>query len=290
MIKKSTSRKVFELFNNLFMVAFSVITLYPFLYVLAASLSGDEFLLSGNFGIIPVGINFDAYKAVLSYPMLGRSYLNTILYTVIGTGINLVMTVLGAYPLARKELKGKKIITFMIVFTMFFSGGLIPTYLIVKSVGLYNTFWAMVVPNAIATYNLILMRTYFQNIPSEIEEAAQIDGYGYFSILAKIIIPLSVPSIATVGLFYAVAHWNSYFNALIYLKDQTLYPVQILLRQIVIQNSTEDIINSSTMGGVMFAENVKYAIIIVTALPIICVYPFIQRYFIKGLMVGSVKG
>lgn len=290
MIKKSIGRKVFELFNNLFMIVLSIITLYPFLYVLAASLSSDSFLISGNFGIIPEGLNFDAYKAVLSYPMLGRAYLNTVLYTVVGTAINLVMTVLGAYPLARQNLKGKKIITFLIVFTMFFGGGLIPTYLVVQRVGLYNTFWAMVIPNAIATWNLILMRTYFQSIPAEIEEAALIDGYGYFSILARIIVPLSVPSIATVGLFYAVAHWNSYFPALIYLKSQELYPVQILLRQIVIQNSTEGVADSSTMGGVMFAENIKYAIIIITALPIICIYPFIQRYFIKGLMVGSIKG
>ena len=290
MLKKSTSRKIFEIFNTLFMIAFSAITLYPFLYVLAASLSSDEFFLSGNFGIIPDGINFDAYKAVLSYPMLGRSYLNTILYTVVGTAINLVLTILGAYPLARKDLKGKKLITFLIVFTMFFSGGLIPNYLVVQKTGLYDTFWAMVIPNAIATWNLILMRTYFQSIPNEIEEAALIDGYGYFSILVKIIVPLSVPSIATVGLFYAVAHWNSYFNALLYLQSKELYPVQILLRQIVIQNSTDDITNSATMGGVMFAENIKYATIIITALPIICVYPFIQKYFIKGIMVGSVKG
>jgi len=290
MLKKSTSRKIFEIFNNLFMIAFSAITLYPFLYVLAASLSRDDFFLSGNFGIIPDGINFDAYKVVLSYPMLGRSYLNTILYTVAGTAINLVLTVLGAYPLARKDLKGKKIITFLIVFTMFFSGGLIPNYLVVQNTGLYDTFWAMVIPNAIATWNLILMRTYFQSIPNEIEEAALIDGYGYFSILVKIIVPLSIPSIATVGLFYAVAHWNSYFNALLYLQSQELYPVQILLRQIVIQNSTNEITDMSTMGGVMFAENIKYAIIIITALPIICVYPFIQKYFIKGIMVGSVKG
>jgi len=290
MLKKSTSRKIFEIFNTLFMIAFSAITLYPFLYVLAASLSSDEFFLSGNFGIIPDGINFDAYKAVLSYPMLGRSYLNTILYTVVGTAINLVLTILGAYPLARKDLKGKKLITFLIVFTMFFSGGLIPNYLVVQKTGLYDTFWAMVIPNAIATWNLILMRTYFQSIPAEIEEAALIDGYGYFSILVKIIVPLSVPSIATVGLFYAVAHWNSYFNALLYLQSKELYPVQILLRQIVIQNSTDDITNSATMGGVMFAENIKYATIIITALPIICVYPFIQKYFIKGIMVGSVKG
>ena len=290
MLKKSTSRKIFEIFNTLFMIAFSAITLYPFLYVLAASLSRDDFFLSGNFGIIPDGINFDAYKAVLSYPMLGRSYLNTILYTVVGTAINLVLTILGAYPLARKDLKGKKLITFLIVFTMFFSGGLIPNYLVVQNTGLYDTFWAMVIPNAIATWNLILMRTYFQSIPAEIEEAALIDGYGYFSILVKIIVPLSVPSIATVGLFYAVAHWNSYFNALLYLQSKELYPVQILLRQIVIQNSTDDITNSATMGGVMFAENIKYATIIITALPIICVYPFIQKYFIKGIMVGSVKG
>jgi len=162
--------------------------------------------------------------------------------------------------------------------------------LVVQKTGLYDTFWAMVIPNAIATWNLILMRTYFQSIPAEIEEAALIDGYGYFSILVKIIVPLSVPSIATVGLFYAVAHWNSYFNALLYLQSKELYPVQILLRQIVIQNSTDDITNSATMGGVMFAENIKYATIIITALPIICVYPFIQKYFIKGIMVGSVKG
>ena len=190
MLKKSTSRKIFEIFNTLFMIAFSAITLYPFLYVLAASLSSDEFFLSGNFGIIPDGINFDAYKAVLSYPMLGRSYLNTILYTVVGTTINLVLTILGAYPLARKDLKGKKLITFLIVFTMFFSGGLIPNYLVVQKTGLYDTFWAMVIPNAIATWNLILMRTYFQSIPAEIEEAALIDGYSYFSILVKIIVPL----------------------------------------------------------------------------------------------------
>jgi putative aldouronate transport system permease protein len=224
-----------------------------------------------------------------------RGYRNTIFYTVVGTVINLFLTTLAAYPLSRRDLPGRNIFMFLITFTMFFHGGLIPTYLVVKGLGMVDTFWALVIPNAIATYNLIVMRTYFQtSIPWELQEAALIDGCSNTRLLLKIILPLSKPIIAVMVLFYAVMHWNAFFNALIYLRDEELYPLQLILREILIMNQTSLSDDASIQFGMdeklLLAESIKYALIIVASVPVLIMYPFVQRHFVKGVMIGSIKG
>jgi putative aldouronate transport system permease protein len=291
---KSKSRLVFEVGNFIFMILMCVVMVYPFLFVLAASFSDGNLVSRGMIGIIPKGFNLDSYRAVLSYKHIWTGYRNTLLYTAAGTTINLVLTIAGAWPLSRKQFFGRGVFTFIIAVTMFFSGGLIPTFLVIRSYRMLNTFWAMVLPGAISTWNMIIMRTFFQNLPTELEEAAIIDGCSDMGILVRIVLPLSTASVMTIGMFYAVGHWNAWFNALIYLRDQERYPLQLWLRMIVLQNQINDIaalqgaVSDSVVSQV--ADTIKYTVIIVAAAPIICVYPFIQKYFVKGVMVGSVKG
>ena len=295
MIKKSMSRRVFEVFNIIILMCLNIVMLYPFLYVFAASLSSNASVLAGRVSIIPDGFNLEAYKAVFKYKQVWISYRNTIYYTVVGTFINLFLTVCGAYPLSRKYFYGKSVFTFFIAVTMFFSGGLIPTFLVVRKLGLYNTVWALVLPGAISTTNMIIMRTFFQGIPDALEEAAIIDGATDFQVLYKIILPLSLPSIMTIGLFYAVGHWNSWFGAMIYLREMKKYPLQLILRQIVLQNQVNELLSQQAGTTVeetqsLISETIKFAVIMVAVIPILCVYPFIQKYFVKGVMIGSIKG
>ena len=285
-MKKSNSRIAFEWFNFVFMIALCVVMLYPFLNVVASSLSNNSAVSRGRVTFFPIGFNLEAYKAVVRYQHIWTGYKNTLLYTIVGTAINLFMTILGAYPLSRKQFYGRSVFTFIVAFTMFFGGGLIPTYLIINAYGLLDTFWVMVIPGAISTYNMIIMRTFFQGIPVELEEAATIDGCNDMQTLWKVILPLSTASLMTIGMFYAVAHWNSYFTAVLYLSKPELYPLQIILRQVVLMN--EIVENASSTENVM-AEGIKYATIVVAMLPMLCIYPFVQRYFVKGVMVGSVK-
>jgi putative aldouronate transport system permease protein len=289
------SRYIFEWVNYLFMVFMCLLMLYPFLFVLAASLSDSSVVARGMVGIIPQGFNTRAYEEVFKYQNIWSGYRNTILYTVCGTLLNIVLTICGAYPLSRKQFCGRRVFTFFIAVTMFFSGGLIPTYLVMRSYRLLNTFWVMILPGAISTWNMIIMRTFFQNLPAELEEAAIIDGCNDLGVLLRIVIPLSTASIMTIGMFYAVGHWNAWFNAFIYLKDFDRYPLQLWLRMIVLQNQLNDITNMQSgavdMGaGNLISDTIKYAVIVVAAAPILCVYPFIQKYFVKGVMVGSLKG
>jgi len=233
---------------------------------------------------------------ILEEEKIWLGYKNTAIYTVLGTCINLFLTTLAAYPLSRKDMPARSFFTFLISFTMLFGGGMIPTYLVVKNLKITDTIWAMVIPNAIATYNLLVMKNYFQtNIPSELEEAAWIDGCSDYRLLISVILPLSVPIVAVMILFYAVGHWNAFFNAIIYLRKQNLYPLQVILREILIQNSLEalsgEVAESFGMyEKVMRGETMKYSVIIVSSLPVIIMYPFVQKYFVKGIMVGAIKG
>jgi putative aldouronate transport system permease protein len=277
------------------MVGMCAVMLYPFLFVLAASLSSSSEVARGMTGIIPKGFNVRAYSAVFKYQHIWTGYRNTILYTVCGTAVNLLFTICGAYPLSRKQFFGRSVFTFFIAVTLFFSGGLIPTYLVMRYYKLLNTFWVMILPGAISTWNMIIMRTFFQNLPAELEEAAIIDGCNDLGVLVRVVIPLSTASIMTIGMFYAVGHWNAWFDAFVYLKDSARYPIQLWLRTIVLQNQMNDI--SSLQSGTvdagaenLISDTIKYAVIVVAAAPILCVYPFIQKYFVKGAMVGSVKG
>ncbi len=270
----------------------AVLCLYPLLYVFFASIS-DSAQMMQHQGLVlyPLGFTLDSYARVLLNPMIATGYLNTLFYVVVGTLVNLALTILGAYGLSRKALLLKKQIMFIIVFTMFFSGGLIPLFLVVQRLNLINTRWAVIFPVAIETTNLIIMRTSFQAIPYGIEESVKIDGANDWVILTKIVIPLSMPVIAVMTLFYGVSRWNAWFNASIFLQDRVLYPLQIVLREILIINDNNSMligIASGTSNSV--GETIKYATIIIATVPILTIYPFLQKYFVKGVMVGAIKG
>jgi len=292
-IKMPFGERCFQVFNYIFMIVIVIITFYPMLYVLFASVSRPE-LITGHSGLLlrPQGFTTGAYEMVFRNPMLLRSYGNTILYMTVGTTINLIMTTLGAFVLSRREFMLKVPIMMMIVFTMFFSGGLIPTYLLVISLGLGNTMWALILPSAISSFNLIIMRTYFINIPATFEEAARIDGANDLLILVRIILPLSMPIVAVMILFYGVGHWNAWFSAMIYLRTREMFPLQLILREILILADTRDMMIGIDAGvdREPVSEIIKYATIIVATIPILCVYPFLQRFFVKGVMIGGVKG
>ncbi|GIP26976.1 sugar ABC transporter permease [Paenibacillus sp. J23TS9] len=288
---QTTGEKAFSVINTLLMLLLCFITLYPFLYVLFASLSdAASFIQHRGMLLKPLGFNLDAYKAVFKNPMITSGYRNTLFYVAAGTAINLLMTALGAYVLSRRNLYFKNILMFGIVLTMVFSGGLIPSYILINKLGMMNTPWALLIPGAISTFNLIIMRTAFQAVPISLEESAKIDGAGEFTIMFRIVIPLSMPVIAVMILWYAVGHWNSYFSALVYLRDRTMYPLQLVLREILIANST-DSMSTGVAADDKYAigETIKYATIIVSTLPIICLYPFLQKYFVKGVLIGAIK-
>ena len=272
------------------MVFVCTLTLYPFLFILAASFSSPLFISQGKVGIFPLGFTTIAYRMVFEYPMIWRAYFNTVFYTVFGTAINILLTVFAAYPLSRKNFLGRKFFSLMVFIPIIFTSGIIPSFLVVNGLGLRNSVWAMVLPGAIMSFNVIIMRTFFEEIPSALEESARIDGATHSVILRRIILPLSIPSIATIGLFYAVGHWNSFFSALLYLRDPEMHPIQIVLRNIVIMNQTEMVMQSVESDRAQIGETIKYATIMVATLPILAVYPFIQKYFVKGVMLGSVKG
>jgi len=287
-IADSLGDRIFS-FVSLILVCFIVIvTLYPFVYVFSSSISDPTAVFKNKIYLWPIGFSLKAYRTILSYPELRSGYVNTVLYTVAGTAINMLLTSLMAYPLSRRNLVFRKSFMIMITFTLVFSGGLIPTFLIVKSLGMVDTYWALLIPGAVSTWNVILMKTFFENLPKELEEAATIDGASSMHILFRIIVPLSAPAFATIALFYAVGHWNSYFPAMIYLQNEHLFPVQLFLRKIVLLGQTAEI--TERADTILMAESLKYATIMIVALPIILVYPFLQKYFVKGAMIGSLKG
>ncbi len=289
-MKASKSRIVFQCFNYTFLFLLGAAAVYPVLYVLAASFSSYEFLAQGKVGIIPMGFNIEAYKRILTYPLIGRAYFNTIFYTVSGTAISLVLSALAAYPISRRPFPGQAFMSGVIVVAMLFSAGMIPTYIVVTKLNMYNTIWSLLIPTAVSSFNVVLLKNFFQQIPYELEESAQLDGCSQLRILFQIILPLAKPGVVTVGLFYAVAQWNSYFPAMLYLRDRELVPMQIILRDIVIQNQTTELGIDLVKGSDQISESVKYSTIMVATLPIMMVYPFIQKYFVKGIMIGSVKG
>ncbi|RJG20608.1 carbohydrate ABC transporter permease [Paenibacillus thiaminolyticus] len=294
MIDRSIGDRIFDVVNYVLLTLVMLIVLYPLLFVLSASVSNPETVLRGEMWLIPKQINFDAYAKIFQNKDILLGYGNTILYTLLGTAINLIMTICAAYPLARKDFLGRGLITAMIVFTMFFGGGLIPTYLLIKNLNMLDTLWVMVIPNAVAVWNIIIMRTFFQqSIPGEIQEAAMIDGCSHMQTLLRIVLPLSMPIIAVMVLFYAVGHWNSYFNALIYLSSKDKFPLQLILREILIQSDSGDMIKLTSESAVkmkMSVEGLKYAVLVVANLPMLILYPFLQRYFVKGIMIGALKG
>lgn len=290
---RSIGERVFDIFNVIFLVLLSLLTLYPMIYVLFASVSNPTQFMMKEFGILykPLGFQLEAYKHVFRNQMIMIGFSNTIFYVIVGTVISIIITLLGAYALSRPGYYLKKPITVLIMFTMFFSGGLVPSFLIVKNLGMLDTIWAILIPSALSTYNMIIMRTAFTSIPESLEESAKIDGANDFVILFRIYIPLSIPTISVIGLFYAVGRWNAWFNALIYLRSRSLYPLQLVLREILITSNAEYLAQmGNSLELTALSELIKYATIVVATLPILLIYPFIQKYFVKGIMLGAVKG
>jgi ABC-type sugar transport system, permease component len=297
MIKdNSFSSKMLDVIVHVTMIVVVLVTLYPVLYVFSASLSSAAANDRGIVTIFPREFTVEAYKMIWKAKTVPFSFLNSVLYTSVGTALNLLLTGALAYALSRKNLALRKFYTAIIIFSMYFSGGMIPSFLLIKNIHLYNTMWALILPGLIGTTNLIIMRTFFQSIPKELEESANLDGANDFVIFFKIIIPLSKAAICTIGLYYAVGHWNAWFNAMIYLKDTAKYPLQMILRQIVIQTSAlQEAAQSGDLSaineiGVVNVTAVKFATLTVSILPMLMIYPFIQKYFIKGVMIGSLKG
>lgn len=291
-IRRSIAEVAFDAANCLLLFLVVFVTVYPLLHVAFASLS-DPYSVASHKGLLlhPIGFTAVAYGMVFDNPMIAISYRNTLIYVVAGTTVNLVLTMLGAYALSRRDLFWKNAVMFFIVFTMLFSGGLIPFYLTVARLGMINHRIALVFPTAITTMNLIIMRTSLQTIPASMEESATIDGANDFTILARIVVPLSMPIIAVMLLFYSVGHWNSWFNAMVFLRERELYPLQLILREILITSDTSSMTTSVTAAGenLIYSETIKYATIIVATIPILVLYPFLQRYFVKGIMVGAIK-
>lgn len=294
MRKRTGLGTVFDCFNVIILITLSFISLYPFLYVIFASLSDSaELALYRGMLFRPLGFSTAAYKAVFEEREIITGFLNTIIYVVAGTAINVIMTSLGAFVLSRKNFYWNKLLMPMAVFTMFFGGGLIPNFLLIKALGMYDTRWAILIPTAISTWNLFIMKTNFMAIPASLEESAEIDGANSFIVFIKIVMPLSMPVIAVMILYYGVGNWNSWFNAMVYLKERDLFPLQLFLREFLIANSTEEMMLSMDVGTAdiqRVSETVKYATIVVATLPILCVYPFLQKYFVKGVMIGAIKG
>lgn len=268
---------------------------YPIILIISSSVSNPDAVARGEVRLLPVGFSLEGYMAVFKDAMIVRGYLNSLFYLVSGTLLNLLMTTLAAYPLSRKDLVGRRPLLFFFSFTMMFSGGLIPLFILINDMGLYDTPWVMIIPSAMSVYQMIVMRTYFQNsIPIELLESAKIDGSSDFGFLIKIALPLSVPIIAVTALFYGVSHWNSYFNALVFLSDEKLYPLQLVLRRILVLNdvSFEMIAQDPEAMKVklQLIELIKYSVIVVANIPLFIAYPFVQRFFVKGIMIGSLKG
>lgn len=290
--------KVFRIFVYFCLTIALVVVLYPLIYIVSASISNPTYVNSGKMWLLPKDITLEGYRLILGNNSIWRGYLMTIVYTGLGTLINLLVTIPAAYALSRKDFYGRGFFTALFVLTMFFSGGLIPTYLLVRDLGLIDTIWAMVLPNAAAVWNIVIARVYFQStIPKGLEEAATIDGASNFKLFFKIILPLSAPIIAVMALFYGVGHWNGYFNALIYISDRDLFPLQLVLREILVLQDMSS--NNTPMTGdaaqlihsnQQLAAIIKYGVMIVSSLPVIIVYPFLQKYFVKGVMIGSLKG
>jgi putative aldouronate transport system permease protein len=289
--------RIFMIFNNLLLVIAFLLVAYPLIYIISSSLSSTSAVLAGRVTFFPVEPTLKGYKAVFENKHILTGYSNSILYTIFGTLINVIVTLLAAYPLSRVDFKQRNFFMFLFTFTMFFNGGLIPTYILINQLGMINTRWVMIIPTALSVWNMIITRTYFQStISTELLEAAQIDGCGDFKFFGIVVLPLSKSIIAVITLFYAVGHWNAFFNGFIYLSKKDLFPLQLILREILILNQIDstmitNVVNVEEMAAKEgLRELLKYSVIIVASIPVLCIYPFVQKHFVKGVMIGSIKG
>lgn len=289
-VKDTRGYTVFRWVNGVALVIIAFVTLYPFINLVAQAFSSEAYINSGQVNLWPRGFNTRTFEVVTGDPMFWRNYQNTVLYTVVATVIAMVLTTTYAYAISKRRLRGRKFFVGAAVFTMFFNGGLVPNYVLINAIGFTNTIWAIVIPNAISVFNLLVMKSFFENFPEELEEAAAIDGLSTYGTFFRIVLPLSKAVVATMVLFYAVSFWNSWFSAFLYLDDRELYPVTVYLRNLLAGASTSD----SLQGGggtdlTQVASNVKAVTMLLTVLPIVCLYPFIQKYFVSGVMLGSIK-
>lgn len=289
---KSISSKILSVIIAVTLIIIVVVTLAPVLHVLAVSLSDSTAYEQGKVSFWPVGFNLESYARIWKNGQVPMAYLNTIKYTVLGTFINLLLTAMTAYPLSRSRLTFRSAYNKIIIFTMFVSGGMVPNFLLVKDLHMYDTLWALLIPSAIAAWNLTLLRTFFTNIPLELEESAFLDGANEITIFFRIVLPLSKAGLATIALFYAVGHWNGWFTAMLYLNDTHKYPLQLILREIVIQGTQlqADVVTEEESAHVVNSDSIKYATLFASMVPMLIVYPFVQKHFVKGVMVGSLKG
>ncbi|EXF24745.1 sugar ABC transporter permease [Nesterenkonia sp. AN1] len=288
-IKDSRSYSAFRVFNGIAIIVICAVTLYPFLNIIAQSFSSEGYINAGQVNLIPRGFNVTTFEVVMSDSMFWRNYANTVIYTVVATAIAMVLTTCFAYALSKRHLKGRSFFIGLAVFTMFFNGGLIPNYVLINAMGFTNTIWAIVLPNAISVFNLLVMKAFFENFSQELEEAAEIDGLTTYGILWRIVIPLSKAVMATMILFYAVSFWNAWFQAFLYLDRRELYPVTVYLRNLLAGATGTEQMGGAAGEGTQIASNVQSVTMLLTTLPIICLYPFLQKYFVRGIMLGSVK-
>ncbi|MFB6848730.1 carbohydrate ABC transporter permease [Streptomyces sp. NPDC056373] len=290
MVRPSRSQRVFQGVNGVILTLVVLVTLYPFVNIVARSFSGERQIRAGEVTLLPEGFNLTTYRIVFQDSMFWRNYGNTVLYTVVATAVAMVLTTCYAYVLSKKDLKGRGVLVGVAVFTMFFTGGLIPNYILVTSLGLKNSVWAIALPNAISVFNLLVMKAFFENLPTELEEAAQIDGLSTYGILLRIVLPLSKAVVATMVLFYSVSFWNSWFSAFLYMDRTELMPVTVYLRNLIQGATGGGNAGAGTEQLSQVGANIQSVTIVLTALPILCVYPFVQRYFVSGVMLGAVKG
>jgi putative aldouronate transport system permease protein len=288
--EKSWASRTFHAVNYTLLLLIAILAIIPFVYIVAGSFASTKEMLEKGFILFPTEFSLDAYRYVLSTKTIPSSLLVSIYITVVGTAINLVFTSLMAYPLARRDLDGRKAIMLMVLFAMLFNGGMIPTFLVVKSLGLLNSLWSLLLVGAISAFNLIILRNFFMQLPDGLEEAAKIDGCSDYAILLRVVLPLSMPAMATFSLFYAVGHWNSFFNAILYINDANKWPIQVWLRQIVIMSQGGFDEGFKDEGITPTGQTVKMVVIVISTVPILLIYPFLQKHFTKGVLVGSVKG
>ncbi|MDQ0898015.1 MULTISPECIES: carbohydrate ABC transporter permease [unclassified Paenibacillus] len=291
-LQKSKGDKVADAAINTVLTLFALVTLFPLYYVVIVSLTPYiEVMKNGGFVIWPEHFTFQAYKEIFGSARIPQALKITVFITVVGTTLNLVVTTLLAYPLSKKSVPGRNFILMALVFTMIFSGGIIPLYIMVRSLGLYDSVWALVIPGMVSTFNLLIVKTYFENLPAEVEEAAKVDGCGDIQTLFRIVLPLSAPIMATIGLFYGVTHWNEYFKGIFYISDKTLMPMQVVLRSMIqAPNVSSELSINSLVLDALPPETIKMAVVVVATLPLLIIYPFLQKYFVKGALLGSVKG
>ncbi|QAY64272.1 carbohydrate ABC transporter permease [Xylanimonas allomyrinae] len=290
-VKDTTGTRVFRVVNGVILTIVCAVTLYPFVNIVAKAFSAESYIAAGQVNLWPRGFNLTTFKAVMGDSMFWTNYRNTVVYTVVGTAIAMVLTTTFAYALSRKHLRGRNAFIGMAVFTMFFSGGLIPNYILVAQwLSMRNTIWAIVLPGAISVFNLLVMKSFFDGFPAELEEAAALDGMSTYGIFFRVVLPLSKAIIATMILFYAVTQWNSWFGAFLYLDKKNLFPVMMYLRNLIAAASGGTEVTGNMDDAVQIGANIQSVTMLLTVLPIICVYPFIQKYFVSGVMLGSVKG